>query len=1242
MRKLGSLLFSGLVVFFAGCSTGTVNQIQTQANVAAPSGRAFGGQQAINGGTISLWSVGTSGYGSTPTLLYTTSTNSTGGFSFPIASWSSNCTATGSNSSIPLYLTSGGGDSGSGSNGAILLVAALGACNSITTASYVIVNEVTTVAAAYALAQFTSNGNIGSYANGANGQSGLVNAFATANNLVSLSTGLALSTTPGGNGTVPGAEINSLANILASCVNTGNGSAACSSLFSAATPSGGSAPTNTWQAAVDIALNPGHSVGPLYGLSVANAPFQSPLPLTATPNDWTVALSYTGGGLNSPWGIAIDGSGDAWVANVGGNSVSKFNPSGAALSGSGGYVGSGQMSQPIGIAIDGSGSVWVSNYLGSSISELNASGTENALSPFTGGGLNGPEGIAIDGSGNIWAANFKGNNLSKFSSSGTAISGVGGYTGSGQLSGPYGIAIDGSGNVWVSNNSSTSISQFNSSGTANVLSPFSGGGLTHPLGIAADGSGNIWAANTSSISELNSLGAAASGSSGYTGGGLNHPSAVAIDGSGNLWTVNNAGNGLSKFNPSGTAISGSAGYLGGGLNAPEGIAIDGSGNVWATDSSGNHISEFVGAASPVITPLVGGLAGNTTLNGSSSLGTEPGPTYQVSGQINSNTGCSQTALSGITVSINTIPVQTTTTNGSGSFSFANVPNGTYTLTPSVAAASSAFYPATQNVTVNNGTVNVNFTGTLGYTVQGTVKYTGSQTGQAYVSLVQSNCSGGGTVGTSIVTKGAYTIRGVSPGTYTVNAFMDNRGYGAQNAANPAGTSATNAVAVSNANVTGADVTLSDPGTVTLSSAPTLKRVDPINTGVVVQYKQLQNGSGIETPTNYVLQWSTDSSFSTGVSSKTFPAIGTKGGPAFVTGLTDGSLEYFRLYATSAGTPGITVNTTSSTIGPITIGQPTGGNSVTGSVTFTGTANGPLFVGMYDQGSNAVYGQYIPSPVSAQTFTLNVPTGSNYFLFGVVDQNNDGAIDVGDIDNTGNGSNQTTIAISGTTTGESLVLPGASGIAAVTTQNYKSTNGSNTSQNYSVYFQVNSLVKHPVAVSLAGGPNVISPVDIALCTGGNSCGQGFQYGFNIGSSVPNVGDTYTFNVTYSDATTGTLTAQVTGVLNVFATGLSPTTGNGASTMPTFAWIDPVCGPCSSYSYSFTLSDTNGSIWQIPGNNSNSNGFSNSIVSIPWNTDPSGNNSLPSVGSLSTSTTYAWSIEIYDSNNNSSVQQVEYLP
>src|SRR5439155_7837614 len=97
------------------------------------------------------------------------------------------------------------------------------------------------------------------------------------------------------------------------------------------------------------------------------------------------------------------------------------------------------------------------------------------------------------------------------------------------------------------------------------------------------------------------------------------------------------------------------------------------------------------------------------------------------------------------------------------------------------------YPATQTVVVNNGNVtSVNFLGTLGYTVSGTVSYSGSQTGQIYVSLPATSCGGNGSVGTSIAASGAFTIRGVPPGSYNLRAFMDNVGKGAQNASNPTG------------------------------------------------------------------------------------------------------------------------------------------------------------------------------------------------------------------------------------------------------------------------------------------------------------------------------------------------------------------------------------------------------------------------------------------------------------------------
>jgi hypothetical protein len=330
---------------------------------------------------------------------------------------------------------------------------------------------------------------------------------------------------------------------------------------------------------------------------------------------------------------------------------------------------------------------------------------------------------------------------------------------------------------------------------------------------------------------------------------------------------------------------------------------------------------------------------------------------------------------------------------------------------------------------------------------------------------------------------------------------------------------------------------------------------------------------------------------------------------------------------------------------VTIGPPTGGNTVSGAVSFTGTATGPLYAGYYNQTTGIFYGEYFATPVtSPEAYTVQVPTGSNYMAVGVIDQNNDGTIDTGDLTNVSNGNNNNaTVTISGNLSNQNLTIPSANGVAAVTTQNYTSSSTSGSSQSYDLNFQVNGLVKQPVAVSLASGPNAISPLDIALCgTSSSGCGQGFQINFSTGSVAPKVGDSYTFNVTYSDGTTGTLNAAVTAVLTTLASSLAPS-GVGGSTTPTFTWTDPTCTACSSYVYSFYINDQSGNtIWQIPGNNSNLNGFSNAITSLTWGVDPTGGGSTPTLSSLSTSTTYNWQIQLQDSNGNSATTQVQYQP
>jgi len=149
---------------------------------------------------------------------------------------------------------------------------------------------------------------------------------------------------------------------------------------------------------------------------------------------------FTGGGLNAPYGVAIDGSGNVWATNRGGDgSLSEFSSSGTAIS-----------PDPGG---------------------------------FSGGGVDDPYGLAIDGAGNVWTANYGGNSnsISEFNSSGAPVSGSNGYVSSGLVE-PYGIAVDGSGNVWVaSDNTSGPLTEFVGLATP-VVTPIAAGVAYSELG----------------------------------------------------------------------------------------------------------------------------------------------------------------------------------------------------------------------------------------------------------------------------------------------------------------------------------------------------------------------------------------------------------------------------------------------------------------------------------------------------------------------------------------------------------------------------------------------------------------------------------------------------------------------------------------------------------------------------------------------------------------------------------------
>lgn len=594
---LSAIVGLGGMLMLAGC--GEVPGASGPLRGAAMQGSVHGGQQPISGSQVYLYAAGTTGYGKGATSLLNAPgyvlTDATGSFSI-----ANNFTCP--TASAPTYLVSVGGNTGSGVNPKSVLMAALGSCGSIGPGTFIILNEVTSVAAVYALSGFMTPGS-NAVGTSSTNVTGLVNAFTTADNLASVTSGVALAVTPAGNGIVSERTINTLANIMAACVNTTGGVGACSSLFASATPPGGTAPTDTLTAMLNIARNPGLNVQNLYFIPPPKGTFQPSL--TGSPNDWTLSIQYSGGGLNAPQLPAVDAAGNIWVPNaVDPGTLSEFSPVGAPLTTTAGYTGGG-LSYPFAVAADLSGNVWAANEGNASVSKHTSNGTAlSGVNGFTAAGLRYPYAIALDGVGNVFTSNGN-NTVSKLSSTGAALAQFAG----GGLDIPFAVAIDGAQNVWIANSgASNSVSKFTNSGTAASVTGFTGGGLFGPVGVALDAGGNSWVANfnNASTSELNSTGTPLSGAGFVT---PNDVSAVAVDGSNTVWTANADGS-VSHLSNTGASLSPSTGYISAAATGEVGLVVDASGNVWTTDNFVNSLFEYVGAATPAVVPLQAAVKNN--------------------------------------------------------------------------------------------------------------------------------------------------------------------------------------------------------------------------------------------------------------------------------------------------------------------------------------------------------------------------------------------------------------------------------------------------------------------------------------------------------------------------------------------------------------------------------------------------------------------------------------------------------
>jgi hypothetical protein len=642
--RLPVVLAIAFPIILTGCSTSFDPPALTtaQSPTGALAGGLHGGRQAVTGASVYLFAAGTSGYpvqgeptvGKSVSLLtsagysgYPTQLDSDGNYyvtsdangGFILAS---TCTV-----GTQIYVYAVGGNPGLGAgqtNSAAGFLAALGQCPAsgdlASTISHIYMNEVSTIAAAYAFAGFAVDATHVSSSGTSLAQTGIANAFANAASLYNIQAAAnangaafasANSTTVNGNGAVPQQLINSLANSLAACVNsTGPASSQCTQLFRYTSSSGasGAAPTDTATAAINLAHNPwptAAGVTAIFDLPNNQLyPFTPYLPANKAPVDFTIGITYTAGFTGS-YSVAIDSTGNAWVVNDDSNSVVKLSPLGVPTT-----ITSGGIDEPQAIAIDGLGNAWVTN--ATSVTKI--TGTTGANYPVASSQNAGY--IAVDKSNTIWLTTYGGAAIDNLTQTGTTNTGPYTYpNGTYGVPNPTNLAVDSTNRIWAVDSGVGGLLSLTNPGSSATLAEYPEPSLPQmegSWGIAIDSSNNIWgagltASGDTALAKVNSSGSLVAT---YTEASLDCY-APAIDGAGNIWITNLTNNentsGIVEFSNSGTLLSSPAGYEGGDQQEPLSIAIDGSGNIWLPglplSGTSTNVVELIGAAVPVVTPI---------------------------------------------------------------------------------------------------------------------------------------------------------------------------------------------------------------------------------------------------------------------------------------------------------------------------------------------------------------------------------------------------------------------------------------------------------------------------------------------------------------------------------------------------------------------------------------------------------------------------------------------------------------
>ena len=300
--------------------------------------------------------------------------------------------------------------------------------------------------------------------------------------------------------------------------------------------------------------------------------------------------------------MAVDGAGNLYIA--GHHRIRKVDAAGVittvAGTGTNGYSGDGgpavaaRLNFPYGVALDGAGNLYIADLSNRRIRKVDAAGV---ISTVAGGGSGGdggpatearlrfPRGVAVDGAGNLYIAEETNQRIRKVDAAGviTTVAGDGGFGGYGgdggaavaaQLNNPEGVAVDGAGNLYIADKDNQRIRKVDAAGVittvaGNGMAGFNGdrraavaAQLNEPTGVAVDGAGNLYIADRRNqrIRKVDAAGristVAGDGNFGFGGDGgparaarLEFPINVAVDGAGNLYIADYGNGRIRRLTP---------------------------------------------------------------------------------------------------------------------------------------------------------------------------------------------------------------------------------------------------------------------------------------------------------------------------------------------------------------------------------------------------------------------------------------------------------------------------------------------------------------------------------------------------------------------------------------------------------------------------------------------------------------------------------------------------------------------